>query len=303
MWKQLLYILVLFLLINNVYAFSGSSNSYSSRFQISQFSLDNETRGYSSNPSNIDDLIKFRFGVLGFDVIAPNLILIQPENKTYYGSVLDLKFSTDSSKDTIWYNIDNQENITITENIQFSNSLGDHILNLYVNDSSNNINFSSVSYSIGSTSDTSGGGSAGTQLTEQISFNVTINSTWIKGQTEKIIINTSNSILIEDINISFYYTNIPFGGFEMINKTSLNNTFVFNYKVSETVKSGKYRLYVNIKDKQEIFFIDVKTKEEAKSYKTLIIIISSIVLLIGIVAGYYYYDYKKDKGEKTDALD
>ena len=192
MWKQLLYILVLFLLINNVYAFSGSSNSYSSRFQISQFSLDNETRGYSSNPSNIDDLIKFRFGVLGFDVIAPNLILIQPENRTYFGSVIDLKFTTDSSKDTIWYNIDNKENITLTENIQFSNSLGDHILNIYVNDSSNNINFSSVSYNIGTTSDTSGsggsGGNLGTGIIEEIFFNITLNSTWIKGQTEKIII-------------------------------------------------------------------------------------------------------------------
>ncbi|MEK6878671.1 MAG: hypothetical protein AABY22_03635 [Nanoarchaeota archaeon] len=297
MWKIIILTGIIFMvLIDITMAFSGSSNSYSSRFQISQFSLDNETRGYSSNPSNIDDLIKFRFGVLGFDVIAPNLILIQPENKTYYGSVLDLKFSTDSSKDTIWYNLDNQENITLTENIQFSNSLGDHILNLYANDSSNNINSSSVSYNIGTTSDTSGGGGSGgnlgTGFVKEVSFNITLNSTWIKGQTESIKI-ISKDIDIEDINLSFYYANISFGGFQLINKTSLNETFIFNYNVPEIISSGRYRLYINIKNKEELFMIDVKNKEEAKKIN-IIWIISIIFIILAVLSGIGYFMYEEE---------
>ena len=303
---NLIWIIALILLVGSVYGIRGTSTNYDLRFDLSQLTLKNGTIGYSSNPSNIDENNKFRFGILGFDTIPPSLILTNPKNQSYFSSIIDLKFTTDSSKDTVWYNIDNGNNITIIENIQFSNSLGGHILRLYVNDSSNNINATSISYSIDSTSDTSGGGGGtGVIPVENISFKIILSSIWIKGQHENVTI-IGDKLKEEDINISFYYTNIPFGGFQLINKTSLNETFIFNYYVPETISSGKYRAYINIKNKEELRLIDIKTREEAKSNLFLIISIISIILIILAVIGYILYkeeinEYVKKRKSKKES--
>ena len=102
---------------------------------------------------------------------TPSLVnLIQPENKTYFSSLLNLEISSSGDENTIWYNIDNGANITITENISFTNSLGDHILFAFTNDSLGNENGTSVSYNIGGVTviDTgTGGGSGNTAETQE----------------------------------------------------------------------------------------------------------------------------------------
>ena len=64
----------------------------------------------------------------------PILTLINPEDKTYANELILLDYSA-LYADIIWYNLDNQENITITSPVYFSASEGIHILYLYANNS------------------------------------------------------------------------------------------------------------------------------------------------------------------------
>ena len=72
---------------------------------------------------------------------SPSLNLIQPENETYFTDTnLNLTFTAGSAS-SIWYNLDNGANTTISENTQFNTTSGQHTLNLYANNS-DNINIS-----------------------------------------------------------------------------------------------------------------------------------------------------------------
>ena len=95
------------------------------------------------------------------DNIPPLILIINPLNQTYFNSLLDLEISSSGDENTIWYNLDNGVNITITSNTTFTSSLGDHILNLYANDSLGNENRTSVSYNIGNTEGGGGGDGGG----------------------------------------------------------------------------------------------------------------------------------------------
>lgn len=65
----------------------------------------------------------------------PTLTLITPENETYIDNqTILLNYSTTFAT-SIWYNLDNLANTTITDNTQFSASEGSHTLNLYANNS------------------------------------------------------------------------------------------------------------------------------------------------------------------------
>jgi len=76
---------------------------------------------------------------------TPSIDLISPKNNTYLkNESIPLNF-TIINGDSIWYNIDNSENITITNPIYFNTSQGAHILTIYSNNtngtSSKQINF------------------------------------------------------------------------------------------------------------------------------------------------------------------
>lgn len=63
----------------------------------------------------------------------PTLILHKPKNETYITDKnLDLEFLARSA-DSIWYNINNTANITITGNTTFNSTVGSHILYLFAN--------------------------------------------------------------------------------------------------------------------------------------------------------------------------
>ena len=54
----------------------------------------------------------------------------------------------DRHLDTIWYNLDGGTNITLTGNITFNTSNGDHVLHIYVNDSNGNLDNSYVEFTV-----------------------------------------------------------------------------------------------------------------------------------------------------------
>ena len=68
-------------------------------------------------------------------LVVPTLTITRPENKTYLtANNLQLNF-TASNYDNLLYNIDNTANITITGNITFNTTQGQHALYLFANNS------------------------------------------------------------------------------------------------------------------------------------------------------------------------
>ena len=66
---------------------------------------------------------------------SPSLSLKKPENKTYFTAMnLDLEFEAGGAN-SVWYNIDNGGNITITGNTTFNTTNGQHTLFLFANNS------------------------------------------------------------------------------------------------------------------------------------------------------------------------
>ncbi len=80
------------------------------------------------------------------DTTPPDVFLDSPENKSYANAdVIGLNFTiTDSqnSVDTIYYNLDNGNNVTVTENTTITDSVtvGSHTLFIFANDTQGNLN-------------------------------------------------------------------------------------------------------------------------------------------------------------------
>ncbi len=64
----------------------------------------------------------------------PILTIISPENITYSTLTILLNYSAKNAE-TVWYNLDSIENITITSPLYFNISEGPHILHLYAKNS------------------------------------------------------------------------------------------------------------------------------------------------------------------------
>ncbi len=84
------------------------------------------------------------------DSISPLLIIFQPENITYLERVnLSINYTAiDLFLDTVWYNLNGQENITLSGNSSVKPEGGFYKLNLYANDTAGNQNSTSVSFGI-----------------------------------------------------------------------------------------------------------------------------------------------------------
>jgi len=66
---------------------------------------------------------------------APIITIISPKNETYSATSILLNYSIKNEVISIWYNLDNSENITINSSIFFNVVEGPHILYLYANNS------------------------------------------------------------------------------------------------------------------------------------------------------------------------
>jgi hypothetical protein len=78
---------------------------------------------------------------------APFISVTTPENKTYNTDDVALNFTIDKPTSWIAYNLDNRENVTISENTTLSElSNGSHHITVYANDTSNNMAASKIIY-------------------------------------------------------------------------------------------------------------------------------------------------------------
>ena len=84
------------------------------------------------------------------DTAAPSVTIQRPESKVYITNTsLALNWSVvDNNQGTVWYNIDNGVNITLTTNTTFNISDGNHILTVFANDSAANLGSASVSFTV-----------------------------------------------------------------------------------------------------------------------------------------------------------
>jgi len=69
---------------------------------------------------------------------GPSLIIISPENETYITNKSILLNYTATGEDSVWYNIDGEDNTTITSATYFNITEGLHTLYLYANNSEGN---------------------------------------------------------------------------------------------------------------------------------------------------------------------
>ncbi|MBI3190134.1 S8 family serine peptidase [archaeon] len=84
------------------------------------------------------------------DSVYPIISLQSPQNTTYnFNTSLKLNSTVNEANlDKIWYRLDNNENITLTENTTFSASEGSHVLYMSANDSVNNLKSTSIEFTI-----------------------------------------------------------------------------------------------------------------------------------------------------------
>ncbi len=89
------------------------------------------------------------------DTIPPEFIVESPVNQTYNATASEINitlnylvYDTISSADQCWYSIDDNDNITLQncQNTTFLASIGLHSLNLYSNDTLNNINITQINF-------------------------------------------------------------------------------------------------------------------------------------------------------------
>ena len=81
------------------------------------------------------------------DIMPPTITLLSPQNVTYTTTSTPLTFTVDEETSWIGYSLDNQANITITENTTLTGlSEGTHHITVYANDSSGNMGASETVY-------------------------------------------------------------------------------------------------------------------------------------------------------------
>ena len=106
----------------------------------------------NNNANNDDFVIQFSILADTVDTTAPVVVIQEPENIAYNYNDLPLNYivADDVAVDSCWYNLDNSNNISLLncQNATFSASEGAHIIYVFANDTSNNINFVTTPFRI-----------------------------------------------------------------------------------------------------------------------------------------------------------
>lgn len=136
-------------------------------FFLADFLRDNlQVNQITANTLNTKATALF-FGIaVRIDLDPPSITIDDPETTGSYTTATNIPlnfivYDTPAGVDKIYYNIDDSSNITITENITFTSSLGTHTLKLFANDTKGNINFTSVNFTVTSPSAVGSSGSGG----------------------------------------------------------------------------------------------------------------------------------------------
>jgi hypothetical protein len=87
------------------------------------------------------------FGILLDTTTPPVVAVFSPQNTTYGTTFVSLVFSVNKATSWIGYSLDNQANVTITENTTLTNlAIGSHSMVVYANDICGNIGYSDEVY-------------------------------------------------------------------------------------------------------------------------------------------------------------
>jgi hypothetical protein len=225
------------------------------------------------------------FVLPGFPVIN----IYSPENTTYLTTNILLNYSISNNFSFAWYNIDNSSNISLPNatnySTYFNSSLGDHILNLYANNTYG-ANFKSISFKIsntppssssssssssGSSSGGGGGGGGGAAGVISLPFEITpkfLEVQIVKGESKKESIEIKNTGTT-DLNLQISTNNLD--NFALIDENELVlkpgetkqlgiNFFTLS-KIQEGIYVGKVIFTFQGQSKEVNVFIDLKNPE------------------------------------------
>ena len=84
------------------------------------------------------------------DTVAPNILLLSPENKVYIIPTLSLNFTVNEPVSQVTYSLDGQKNVAISGNTTLTNlPYGEHNVTVYATDEVGNIGSSeTISFTI-----------------------------------------------------------------------------------------------------------------------------------------------------------
>src|SRR3989344_3882410 len=172
------------------------------------------------------------------DLDPPNVVIDSPENTTYSsGNNIALNYiATDNSGvDSVWYNLDNNENTTLTNNITFNTNEGSHTLYLFANDTHNYLNDSeSVSFFVGNPFEEE---SDDNRDGEIVFDDETIN---------RLLVKLSNLPTGSSANTTLYNQTKP-SDWETPSSNVVESVLhYFEINVNESTSGGSYNIYFNL---------------------------------------------------------
>ncbi len=191
--------------------------------------------------------------LLKLDDVAPELKLDSPQNQTYIVGNVSLNFtSVDTNLNSTWYSLDSGINTTLNGNVSIKLTNGNHVFYLYSNDSSGNLNTTSVSFSVNTTIITLN--QPDNNLTDY-DGNITFNCSAISNFELKNISlwhNLSGNFKLNQTNVLSGFSN-----YSLFNlSTNKNLTFIWSclvYNINETYSFGENRtLKIKINNKPNI---------------------------------------------------
>jgi len=183
------------------------------------------------------------------DTTSPDIFLDFPENTTYYKKVsLNFTVLDDNGVDTIYYNLDDNDNITLTQNITIHPDYGDHILRIFANDTNGNLNDStSVSFFMEKNSKTNytefNGDTTDLEDLNDSELEEIQNLTLDNREDGKVVygqnLNLSGNISLDSlINISFNRIEVDSDSLSELNKPATLNLYNLTFTDPRILRDG-----------------------------------------------------------------
>jgi hypothetical protein len=201
---------------------------------------------------------------------VPVLTIISPTATTYDEGEYILLDYTAILIDTVWYNLDNSQNITINQSFYFQASVGTHTLYLYGNQSNGTVLSDNVTFTVESRR--GGGGRIVPVPEEEIAIEVEkeiIEVDLQQGEEKTISLFIENnedqrvSINLEDLNLEDILINMSETSFLL--DAGQRKEVLVTFRAAEDKIPDIYIEKILIKtdnsEKQIIFYIEVESKE------------------------------------------
>ncbi|MFQ6020687.1 MAG: CARDB domain-containing protein [Candidatus Aenigmatarchaeota archaeon] len=218
--------------------------------------------GYFEGDENYTESSQTYYISVGAEDITPPVItILSPENITYPVNTVWLNYTINEPVDWTGYSLDEQENITITENITLNDlATGTHYLALYANDTSGNMGYADVYFTIACLSHL---------------INSTVDDIYYDDVYTNILTETS-TILCSEINDS-NVTNSTIIDSTVISKLIIQMVIIDSYvdpanltgshitNSNLTLNDDNYILYSNVSD-SEIIYSNISESEISGSH-------------------------------------